>query len=137
MSLSFAKEAVAGVRPSPSMLSTSIAASASPTVHSGGGGGGGGIGAGGDGGGVPAAAAVAAASGGVTSQRPGMFTAEQVVTAVLAEAAARGCGAAAAASAGVLDLDGRVTDGALARFELRVAEDDGSVDPDFPPVDRR
>jgi hypothetical protein len=133
MSLSFAKEVVAGVRPSPSMLSTSIAASASPTSGGGSGGGIAGRGTGGDGGSVPAAAA----SGGVTSQRPGMFTAEQVVTAVLAEAAARGCGAAAAASEGVLDLDGRVTAGALARFELRVAEDDGSVDPDFPPVDGR
>jgi hypothetical protein len=118
--LSFCKEAVAVVQPQASLLAGTIASGAPPHASRPG---------------APSAArssradSAAAALCGVTSQRS-VFTVAQVVAAVLAEAHPLGDAPAAdaeeraAAAAALVD-----------RFDLRVCDDDGSVDPDFPPID--
>ena len=110
MSLSFAKEAVAGVQaPATSLLSSTLASSA---AH-------------------PAAATGRAASGarssraesaGVTSIRPAAqaYTVGPVIAAVVSSLRAHAeLGLTADAGA----------------YDLRIADDDGGVDADFPPID--
>jgi hypothetical protein len=134
--LSFTKEAVTGVTPTASLLSSTISAAPpprqSPLLGPRGG---------------RSESSASSALCGVTSQRQ-VFTVAQVLTAVLAEAHPAAAAAAAAAGGG----GGGSTDPAALRaaaalldsgaFDLRVAEDDHdpasfTVDPDFPPIDAR
>lgn len=136
--LSFTKEAVTGVTPTASLLSSAISAAPpprqgplSPPLGPRGG---------------RSESSASSALCGVTSQRQ-VFTVAQVLTAVLAEAHPVAAAAAAAVGGG-----GGSTDPAALRaaaglldsgaFDLRVAEDDHdpasfTVDPDFPPIDAR
>lgn len=142
--LSFTKEAVSGLTPTASLLSSTISAqtaNSSASPHRGGPlsptfGAAGAYGR-------PSRAESATASWcGVTSQRP-VFTVAQVLTAIIAEShplptnsnsSDRNFGGATdpaslAAAAAIVEEG---------RYDLRVAEDDGSsVDPDFPPLDTR
>lgn len=77
--------------------------------------------------------------GGVTSQRQ-VFTVAQVLTAVVAEACPGEHLAAPGAPPPATDAERWAAAAALVdagRFDLRVSDDDGSVDPDFPPIDNR
>lgn len=120
--LSFPKEAVVGLQPQASLLAGTIASSAPPAAAS--------SSSGGDAARSSRADSAAAAFCGVTSQRS-VFTVAQVVAAVLVEAYPLG-------EAPTTDAERAAAAAALVdRFDLRVCDDDGSVDPDFPPIDSR
>lgn len=129
--LSFQKEAVVSVQPQASLLAGTIssrpAGALSPQSSSFG-----------QRGRSNRAESGVNAFGGVTSQRQ-VFTVAQVLTAIVAEAYPPEQ-MMAGGRPPITDAERWATAAAMVdqgRFDLRVSDDDGSVDPDFPPIDNR